>query len=70
MAATFGAATAGHYWVIHQLQGKIAPEGSPKLKRIADAIGLTATWFVAAGVIAVLLTLLVAGITSWLFPPL
>jgi hypothetical protein len=69
MATTFGAAMAGHYWVIHQLQRKIAPGGAPKLKRIVDAIGLTTAWLVAAGAVAVLLSLLIAGMTSWLFPP-
>jgi hypothetical protein len=70
MAATFGAAMAGHYWVIRQLQRKVAHGGTPKLKRIVDAIGLTTTWLVASGAVAVLLTLLIAGMTSWIFPPL
>lgn len=69
MAATFGAAMAGSYWVIHQLQRKVAPGGAPNMKRVVDAVGLTTTWLVAAGMVAVLLTLLVAGMTSWLFPP-
>jgi hypothetical protein len=51
------------------LQRRIAPVGAPKLKRIVDSIGLTTTWLVTGGAVAVLLTLLVAGMTSWIFPP-
>jgi hypothetical protein len=69
MALTAGGAMAGHYWVIRQLQRRIAPVGAPKLKRIVDSIGLTTTWLVTGGAVAVLLTLLVAGMTSWIFPP-
>jgi hypothetical protein len=69
MAATFGGAMAGHYWVILQLQQKIAPGSAPRLRRIVDSIGLTTAWLATAGAVAVLLTLLVAGMTSWIFPP-
>jgi hypothetical protein len=69
MAATFAGAAAGHYWVVLQLQRRIAPGGKPRLKSIVDAIGLTTAWLITAGVVAVLLSLLVAGTTSWLFPP-
>jgi hypothetical protein len=69
MAATFGGAVAGHYWVIRQLQRRIAPGGAPKVMRVIDAIGLTMAWLVTGGAIAVLLSLLVAGMTSWAFPP-
>jgi hypothetical protein len=69
MAATFAIAVAGHYWVVRQLQRRIAPGGKPRLKRIVDAMGLTLAWFIAAGAVAVFLTLLIAGMTSWVFPP-
>ena len=69
MAATFGGAAAGHYWVIRQLQRRLAAGGKPGLKRVVDAIGLTTAWLITAGAIAVLLTLLIAGMTSWIFPP-
>lgn len=69
MAATFGAAAAGHFWVVRQMQRRIAPGAAPRVRRIADAIGLTTTWLAVAGAVALLLTLLVAGMTSWVLPP-
>jgi hypothetical protein len=68
MATTFGAAAAGHFWVVRQMQRRIAPVGTPRIRRIVDAAGLTTTWLVIAGAVALLLTLLAAGMTSWLLP--
>lgn len=69
MLVTFGAAAAAHYWIVHRLQRRIAPEGDPKMGPIVDRAGPTLVWLVTAGAIAVVLTLLVAGFTSSLFPP-
>jgi hypothetical protein len=69
MAATFGAAAVAHFWVVGRLQRRIAPHGVPKLRPIVDRAGPTPVWIGAAGVSAVVLTLLVASLTSALFPP-
>jgi Na+/melibiose symporter-like transporter len=69
MLATFGGAAAGHVWVVHRLQKKIGPHGVPRMGRMADAMGLSAAWLIGAAVVAVVLTLLVAGLTSSLAPP-
>jgi hypothetical protein len=66
---TFFAALAAHYWVVHQLQGRIAPSETPKLSRIVDRLGLTLRWLAFAGVAAVALTLLMAWLTQAIFPP-
>jgi hypothetical protein len=69
MAATFGAAAAAHVWIVHTLQRRIARQGVPKLGPIVDLSGPTPVWLITSGVVAVVLTLLVASLTSWLFPP-
>lgn len=66
---TFFAALAAHYWVVHQLQGRIAPSETPKLGRIVDRLGFTLQWLAFAGVAAVALTLLMAWLTQAVFPP-
>ena len=68
MAATFGAAVAGHVLVVRKLQAKLAPAGAPKIRPIVDRLGLTAIWLLAAGLVATLLSLLIAGLASLLFP--
>lgn len=70
MAATFGGALLGHFLVVHALQRKIGPHGVPRMGRMAAAMGLSPLWLITAGAAAVLLTLLIAGMTSWLIPPL
>jgi hypothetical protein len=69
MALTFGLCAGGHYWVVRQLQKRLAPRGSPKIGPLLDRIGLTAAWLIGAGAVAIVLTLLIAGLTSSLFPP-
>jgi hypothetical protein len=69
MAAAFGAAAAAHLWIVHRLQRRIAPHGVPKLRPIVDRAGPTTLWLGAAGASAVVLTLLVASLTSAMFPP-
>ena len=39
-----------------------------KLSLLIDKLGLTRAWLIAAGVTAGLLSLLVAGLTTWIFP--
>lgn len=68
IALTIGGATAGHWWAVRQLQKKLGPDGLPKIAPVLDAMGLTTVWLAGAGVTGALLTLLVAGITSTLFP--
>lgn len=68
MAATFGAAALAHVMVVRALQARIAPTGAPKLSLLIDKLGLTRAWLIAAGVTAGLLSLLVAGLTTWIFP--
>jgi hypothetical protein len=69
MALTFGLCAAGHYWVVRQLQKRLSPRGKPKIGPLLDRTGLTATWLIGAGAVAIALTLLIAGLTSSLFPP-
>jgi hypothetical protein len=69
MAATFGAAAGAHFWIVRQLQRRIARHGVPKLGPIVDRTGPTSVWLITAGAVAVVLTLLVASFTSSLFPP-
>jgi hypothetical protein len=69
MAVTFGAAAAAHAWIVYTLQRRIARQGVPKLGPIVDRAGPTAVWLITSGVVAVVLTLLVASFTSSLFPP-
>lgn len=68
MLITFFAALAAHYWVGHKLQERLAPEGTPKISRIIDRLNLTRNWLVAAAVIAAVLTLAIASLTSLIFP--
>jgi hypothetical protein len=68
MVATFGVAIVGHVMVVRQLQAKLAPTGIPRVGPILDRLGLSAIWLITAGAVAVLLSLIVAGITSSLFP--
>jgi hypothetical protein len=68
MAATFGAAALAHMMTVRAMQERIAPTGVPKLSLLIDKLGLTRAWLIAAGVTAGLLSLLVAGLTTWIFP--
>ena len=68
MLITFFAALAAHYWVVHKLQGVLAPNGTPKISRIADRLNLTLQWLAAAAGVAAILTLAVASLTGLLFP--
>jgi hypothetical protein len=68
MLITFFAALAAHYWVVHQMQPKLAPSGTPKIARIVDKLNLTRNWLVAAAVIAAVLTLAIASLTGLIFP--
>lgn len=68
MLVTFFAALAAHYWVVQQLQTRLAPGGAPKIGRIVDKLNLTRAWLAAAGVAALALTLAVASLTGLLFP--
>ncbi|MDP3492773.1 MAG: hypothetical protein Q8R82_06630 [Hyphomonadaceae bacterium] len=68
MLMTFFAALAAHYWVVQELQKKLAPEGAPKIQRIVDKLNLTLHWLAAAGVAAAVLTVVVASLTGLLLP--
>ena len=68
MLLTFAIAGLGHLWVVRALQKRIAPKGEPRIGAIVDRLGLTRIWLIGSGVAAFLLTLLVAGLTSWAFP--
>jgi hypothetical protein len=70
MLLTAGAAIAGHMWSVTQLQKRIAPSGVPAISRLLDRLKLTRTTLIAAGAWAFIATLVVAGVTSALFPPL
>jgi hypothetical protein len=65
---TFFAALAAHYWVVQQLQKKLAPDGKPPIARIIDRLNLTRNWLLAAGAAAMVLTLAVATLIGLLFP--
>jgi hypothetical protein len=65
---TFFGALAAHYWVVQQLQVRIAPSETPKVARIIDRLNLTLMWLGLAGVAGLALTLIVAGLTGVLFP--
>lgn len=68
MLATFGAGVLGHASVVRMMQMKIAPTGKPRIASLVDRLGLTRAWLIAAGATAGLLSLLVAGLTTWAFP--
>jgi hypothetical protein len=68
MAATFGAAALAHVMVVRSLQTRIAPSGKPRLSQLIDKLGLTRGWLIASGITAGLLSLLIAGLTTWIFP--
>lgn len=68
MALTFGLCAAGHFWVVRQLQKRISPRGAPRIGPLLDKLGLTGAWLIGAGAVAIVLTLLIAGLTSSLFP--
>jgi hypothetical protein len=68
MLLTIGAAIAGHMWSAAQLQKRIAPSGVPAISRLLDRLKLTRTTMIAAGAWAFIATLVVAGVTSALFP--
>lgn len=65
---TFFGAVAAHYWMVQQLQKKLAPEGKPLVSRIIDRLNLTRNWLLAAGAAAMVLTLAVAALIGMLFP--
>lgn len=69
IALTIGGAAAGHWWVVRGLQKKLGPSGRPDIRSLLAAMGFSTFWLVGAGVIGALLTLLVAGLTSWVLPP-
>jgi hypothetical protein len=66
---TFFAALAAHYWVVQQMQKRIAPSETPKLNRIVDRLGLSLQWLGFAGLAAIMLTMLVMALTNALFQP-
>ncbi|MDP3739748.1 MAG: hypothetical protein Q8R02_20340 [Hyphomonadaceae bacterium] len=68
MVATFGVAVIGHVLIVRKLQAKLAPAGSPRIRPIIDRLGLTAAWLITAGAVATMLSLIVAGLVSSLFP--
>jgi len=68
MLITFFAALAAHYWVVHQMQAKLASGGAPKVARIVDKLNLTRNWLVAAAALAAVLTLAIASLTGLIFP--
>lgn len=68
MVTTFGVAVIGHMRIVQTLQAKLAPNGAPKIRPIVDRLGLTAIWLITAGAVAVMLSLIVAWLTSALFP--
>ena len=63
-----GACAGGHVFAVRKLQKRVAPSGKPKLAPMIDRLGLTRAWLIIAGVTAALLSLLVAGLTTWIFP--
>lgn len=69
MLIAFFAALAAHYWVVQQMQKRIAPSETPKISRIVDRLGLTLKWLGFAGAAAIVLTLVVMALTNALFPP-
>lgn len=69
MLLTVGAAIAAHMWSVAQLQTRLAPSGVPAISRLLDRLKLTRTTMIAGGAWAFIATLVVAGITSALFPP-
>lgn len=66
--ATFGICAVGHVLVVRGLQKRVAPQGWPKVGAIIGQIGPARIWLIGSAAAAFLLTLLVAGMTSWLFP--
>ncbi len=46
---TFFGAVAAHYWMVQQLQKKLAPEGKPLVSRIIDRLNLTRNWLPGGG---------------------
>jgi hypothetical protein len=69
MLITFFAALAAHYWVLHQMQKRLAPAETPRLSRMIDRLGLTLQWLGFAGMASIVLTLGVMALTNALFPP-
>lgn len=65
---TFFAALAAHYWVVHKMQAKLAPEGAPRIARIVDRLNLTRNWLAASAAFAAVTTLAVASLTGLIFP--
>lgn len=70
MLIALGGAIAAHMWSVMQLQKRIAPSGTPAINRLIDRLKLTRTMLAAAGAWAFIAALIVAGITSALFPPI
>jgi len=68
LLVTFGASVGAHWWTVQKLQKQVRPDGVPKLAPIIDRQGLTQTWLIAAGGIAVILTALIAGLVSAAVP--
>jgi hypothetical protein len=68
MLATFGGGVLAHASVVRSMQLRIAPTGRPRLASLIDRLGLTRAWLIAAGATAALLSLLTAGLTTWIFP--
>jgi hypothetical protein len=69
MLLTIGAVIAAHMWSVAQLQKRIAPSGVPAISRMLDRLKLTRTTMIAGAAWAFIATLMVAGVTSALFPP-
>jgi hypothetical protein len=68
MLATFGGGALAHVMVVRAMQARIAPTGTPKLSQLIDHLGLTRRWLIASAVTAGVLSLVVFGLTAWIFP--
>jgi hypothetical protein len=68
IALTFALCLGGHFFVVHQLQKRLAPGGTPRIAPLLEKVGLTRAWFIGAGAVAVGLTLIIAALTNSVFP--
>lgn len=70
MLLTIGGVIGAHMWSVTQIQNRLAPSGVPAINRLVDRLKLTRTTLIMGAAWAFLATLVVAGVTAALFPPL